>query len=615
MVAPLPKLYDGGDPYLAWSSATNFAGHVAVHKNDSHDIPVLLELSSAKGTPSNRPGAVRIAGAWGAGDRFVTGVAPKSALAMLQQSVKCLEFGLPIAAGAIDTTPVQMQPGSQEAVVFAVIDRGCAFLHRNFRHLSHPKRTRLLGLWEQGRAATGSPWTVPAGFGYGRELDAGAIDHMLAALAVGSVSEAEIYAELDCLLGDTGQVRDFAHGTHVLDAGAGLVLDQSARSSAKPAQEDQASTVPLLFVDVPGLAKGDTTGASSAPFCLAALRYIRLRAGRDTRVLVNISLGALAGPHDGSSLIERAIDDLVKRDGNMVITIASGNAGDGEVDRWHAHGQVLSRTDGASLAWRLRPDDPTDSFVEVWFKPSSEQPVQPRVRLTSPSGASTGWITVGGSHAEIAARSGHGALAAAVYTRPAGERGKDAMALIAVAPCADSRMAAEPGLWHIDLGAEDGYPGLFDAYVQRDEPIWTGNTPIQSFFEQVTGHATVSGSGSLNNLASGEYPLVIGAADDASRQVTRYTARGVAKTLADRRPVRDIDTFCIADESPHVVGLFAAGVLSGSYQRMGGTSVAAPRAARRLINRLVDLKQQFPGKLLVQTKKLVPPGGPKLFED
>lgn len=578
---------DRGDPYLAWSAANRFAGHAAVRPDGTSAIPVLLQVGPGQWASLMASGKVRVPGVYGPGDKYITCTTLERDLPALAALVDRLELALPLNAGEVDATPASPAQSSAP-LVFAVIDRGCAFLHQNFRSPSNAAQTRLIGVWDQGTAATVSPWAAPSGFGYGRELGAAAINRLIVRMAQDFSSEDSLYRELDYLLDGGGRVRSFAHGTHVLDVGAGRLADQRSRLTAKPAFNDPASFLPLIFVDVPALSARDSAGASSAAFLIDALRYIRLRAGAQARVIVNISLGALAGPHDGTSLVEKAIDEQLSRDQRMAVTMAAGNAGQAEVDRWHACGALSGQDSGAALHWRVRADDPTDSFVELWFKPPAGGQSQAWVQLTSPQGETTGWVPVGGAHAllpgPIADRP-----AAAIYTRAVGEQGTDAMALVALAPCAGPRRAAAAGLWQIEINTAAGSPALFDAWIQRDDPVWNGTTPVQSFFESVAGSARVTGDGSLSSLATGTKTIVVGAADALTESVTPYTSRGVAGS-AKRRRVPDIDAFAVADESATAIGLLAAGVRSGTWVRMGGTSVAAPRAARTLLNHVVGAK-------------------------
>ncbi|MFN5167879.1 MAG: hypothetical protein ACK5JG_21495, partial [Pseudomonadota bacterium] len=234
-----------------------------------------------------------------------------------------------------------------------------------------------------------------------------------------------------------------------------------------PAPADAAGELPLVFVDVPAPGPRDTTGASGGAYLLDALRYIRLRAGAGVPVLVNVSLGALAGPHDGSSLTEQAIDAFLDADRAMAVTVAAGNAA---LERWHVRG-TARRGRAVVLGWRLRPDDPTDSFTELWFDTGAAAPGT-TVRLDTPDGRHCRIELPSGASAaagEALIHGSDGTPVAALLARPAGAVGRGALVLVAVAPCAGARSAARHGLWRITVESRRDVPVA--AWVQRDEQV------------------------------------------------------------------------------------------------------------------------------------------------
>ncbi|MCY7315779.1 MAG: hypothetical protein LH480_09195 [Rubrivivax sp.] len=611
VVPPSSGFGTTGDPYLAWSVDQAFAGHARLATPDGR-VPLLLELKAAQWPALLSSGVADVAPAYtiAGAQRFATALVPVAQLQALASLVQRMEFCLPVQANVAPAAAAASAPDGPP-LIFAVIDRGCAFLHEALRQPGAGGRaggTRLLGLWDQSTpvvaaaSTAGIPGAAPAGFGYGRELTPQIIDSLIARMAYEGLDEVAVYAAAGYLLDDRGRLREAAHGTHVVDTGAGRVVGSTPRSSSKPDADDAASAVPLIFVDVPGLVEHDTTGASSAAFVLDALHYIRLRAGSQAQVVVNISLGALAGPHDGSSLLERAMDDLLQRDGRMAILLAAGNAGDGEHQRWHAFGNL----DGgatAALDWRLHPEDATDSFVEIWLQ-SRDGAALPQIRLTAPGAEPSPWADIGAAPQLLPAPQAAATAApvAAIYSRGADHWGPDAMALVAVAPCAGSRAAATAGVWRIELrGKAAAGRTVFDAWVQRDEPVFDGGLPIQSSFDAASGGTLITGSGSLSNLATGALTFVVGAVDATAGRITRYTSRGVARS-STRRGVRDIETFGFADESATAIGLLAAGVRSGTWTRMGGTSVAAPWRARRLLNFLAANPMPADSHLVTQLR-------------
>lgn len=156
-----------------------------------------------------------------------------------------------------------------------------------------------------------------------------------------------------------------------MDTAAGLPDARTLLGSAKPADADYAAAAELVFVSVPEPTEGDTTGASGDAFVLDAMHYILHRAGSTSRVVINLSIGAQAGPHDGSSCIERAIAELLASRKDLAIVAAAGNgrsAGSNRRNgRWQASGRLAVDRPPCAFVWRTLANDVTDSFLELWF--------------------------------------------------------------------------------------------------------------------------------------------------------------------------------------------------------------------------------------------------------
>lgn len=578
------------DPYLEWSNATDFAGHAAVRGNPEALIPCLLDVEGVDIEQLMGEGWVHVPGVYLNGKvRYCTGWVPRNRIAELQKRVTGLEFSLPIDGGLRRPTP--LQPGRN---VVGVIDHGCAFLNAAFRCAWKGKgegdehlRTRIAAVWDQGQRAHG-PWRVPPGFGYGGEVDASVINGLIGKVEAGATEEA-LYRECGYLVGDDGCLPEFAHGTHVLDIAGGLSLPEAMASSAKPSVPDRADSADLIFVDVPQASLEDTTGAANGAFMLDAVRYILDRAGDGANVVINISLGAFAGPHDGSSLFERALDDVIRECSKRLklkVTIAGGNSAN---EKWHAAGKLAgagsadaSKTT-ATLDWRLLPGDTTDSYVELWFTP---QPEEVLVHVTSPD-RNAGEVTVGkadGVDPEIGEAMAFGDPPASpkamlMSFKGRAERSGNASAMLAVR--ADP---APTGFWRIQLINTGALAVSFDAWIQRDEPRSGARVPLQSYFESADGAAEIDGIGALNSIATGKKTSVVGAARLDNDQPSAYSSRGTLKK-AGRRKVRDVNVFASADESASAFGLYTTGVLSDTVIRFSGTSAAAPVVARYWLNR------------------------------
>lgn len=577
------------DPYLLWADLTGFAGYSGVG-SFAQKVPLVIELKPG-GSLQALVDAQLIEVPpclCDSAPSIGTGYAQAKNLGRLAARVKHLELGLPLpytwnpSWGLLTERTAAAPKKFSDRTVIGVIDLDCAFLNRVFRQPGDITKTRLLGLWHQGGVAV-APWVTPRGFGYGRELDRSAINQLLAtgAVSVDPAAEQDAYQSLAYLHDAQGQLERKAHGTHVLDVAGGCVQGPATSSSAKPGLADRAQDCDLVFVHVPRAPRADTTGASLCAHLIDAMHYVVDRAGDAAHIVVNLSIGAQAGPHDGQSLIERAIDELVaaRREAGQTLAVVM-SAGNGYRSECHAQG-TIAPNGTASFGWRIRPEDDTDSFLELWFDRESGSGIE--VEFTSPRGESSGGVSVGKAQMLDGA---DGAVCSVVFCNDA-PTGPGPLALLAMGPTRASprRSAlAAHGLWTVCVSNSEPTPLVFHAWVERDDPpVGAPDAKRQSSLVDLGPVAFVTGAGTLNNIATGTEPVVVGASVKASGQMSDYSAKASGLSRRNRAP----DALACADESVSFSGLQAAGVLSGQRYRMGGTSVSAPVLARQLANLLM----------------------------
>lgn len=606
------------DPYLAWAEATEFSGHAAGCQRPSQvKVPLLVQLKAGQCVAelAQLKGLRLDSHYLTQSSRFCTVWAHAQARQELASRVEAMVMSLPLQGQTLRPRPKPCAPFlGNESLVIGVIDRHCAVLNSAFRQAWQGKgaqATRVLSLWDQrgGHAKTKDPlWCRPLDFGYGRELTKASIDQLIGELMCPK-DELAKYQKLDYLIDDAGQLLDDLHGTQVLDAAAGLGRTVALSGSATPCvsaeQQDAAGRAALVFVELPEPGPDDGSGASADAFILDGIHYILRRAGPDAKVVINLSVGALAGPHDGHSLIEMAIDELLLNKPNLAITVAAGNAA---LERWHASG-VWSSAAGqpqaqakaqavpqtlAILSWRTMPKDQTDSFMELWFHTAYPPMLeQLQLRLQAPDGRS---IELGLGERRLLQLDQEGAgaagqiganttIQAAVFfdLRPVpatasgeGARNGDARAcaLLALAPCCGPRAGQSEGVWRVEIKALPTLEGQcwLDAWLQRDTAGGNREVLLQSTIECTGGLMTVDGTAALSSLASGQMTIVVGAARASDGSRSRYS------------PTSGVSVYGAADESAAVHGLLCCGGLSGTWSRLSGTSVAAPVVARALAN-------------------------------
>lgn len=105
-----------------------------------------------------------------------------------------------------------------------------------------------------------------------------------------------------------------------------------------------------------------------------------------------------------------------------------------------------------------------------------------------------------------------------------------------------------------------------------------------------SGHY-VSHDLTINAYATGEAPVVVGG---HYRDSTPVEYAGEGGMVANGKKVQ-ADVAALADRSPWLRGVVAAGTLSGSASVYGGTSVAAPRVVREIAKAIVNGLIRFHG--------------------
>jgi len=482
--------------------------------------------------------------------------------------------------------------------VAAVIDDGIAFLNARFR--ADPGRSRIRAVWLQAAHALVAGDVVCGQVLTGPEIDA----HL-----VTGAPEAEVYAQVNRALYPFTNApltnRRVAHGTHVLDLAAG----------AMPFGSNPMRRVPILAVQLPPQAVRETAGRRMETYLVQGLRWLLaevLRQAQGTDVpplVVNISLGSLAGPGDRHAFLadwlrhEVARHDRICGGAKLRLVIAYGNA---RLSRLVARDE-LRLSHPVELIWRAQPDDHTSSHLELRTDAAMTPGV--RVRLTPPQGSGLPELEVPWP------ASGNGwQLAGPVAALTAGADVSPGTALlhIALGPTVDlpGLLACPPGAWRVEVRTTEAEPVRLTARVQRDDTpqryrslgrqSWLDHPNGWDWDEDLRGYLAprpvadapgcpVTREGSCAAYAGADDPAILFVA--AARPVTgepghlrpsSYSSEGV-RTLVRPGESRGPTLAAPGDDGVMLAGRRGAGVLSGSVVRLSGTSVAAPEVARVLL--------------------------------
>lgn len=621
-----PGAIDGQDPYLAWAEADKFAGYrVKPNGKPPKWLPIVIELAPDASVPRlveasnikwlqiprvylNQP-ALRFCTAH-VKPRFFEKLRSDAALRRLIQR---FELGLPVGHHTRpihdpctpDSSPVNA-PNRLGGKVLGLIDGGLAFANQVF--LDPKGGTRVKHFWRQDDTQDGDwPGNEPhhrapldparAGprphdMGYGHELSGAAINAAMAAHTHhGRLDEDALYQHLQLWA-----LRiPVNHGTHVMSLACG-------KGNLLQPVDDAASRCDLIAVQFDVANVRDTSGGAMNVSVLDALMYILARCTPEAQLVVNISWGTLAGPHDGSSILEAAMDQLIELcEGRLQVTVPAGNA---YQSRTHANDTLAP---GASLPlhWRVQPDDRTQSFLEVWI-PCGAQGVS--ISVTPPGhahplpplrpGESGVWLDAQGLP-----------VCGLIYPNQSALGTGSTCALLALAPTfsRSAKAATAPfGSWNVTLTNTGPQPVVVDAWIERDDVALGQNTGArQSYFEDAqydtsgnlnsfVDHANnptpIRRSGTFNSLSTGKNTVSVGGIRRHASPGSHFALYSPRKPDPDagrpQRPgVKKVpDTLAVSDDNPALWGVLGAGSLSGSVVRLAGTSSAAPLQARRLIN-------------------------------
>ena len=290
--------------------------------------------------------------------RVLTGQIPREGIEKLEgmaglkraeaprQLVRDLDKALPDAH--LFPTASAPPQGRGRGVIIGIVDHGIDFRHLSFRKDDAAGSTRILALWDQSLTPVAGE-TSPDPFGYGVEYDATQINAALASASSTSVRHLDLAP---------------FHGTHVagIAAGGGRPVDPITGAHLFGV----APGADLVIVANTRSRRLDPGTVGDSADTLDAIHYILEVAKAHSRpVVINLSQGDNVGPHDGTSLLELGIAELIAGPGRVLIKSA-GNEGDGAS---HAQGTLT----GASKDVQITvPEGEVELVIDLWY-PSADR--------------------------------------------------------------------------------------------------------------------------------------------------------------------------------------------------------------------------------------------------
>lgn len=348
-----------------------------------------------------------------------------------------------------------------------------------------PGSTRLLSLWDQRDQAFG-PRLDP--YGYGSEHTRAEID--------GVLQDPRPYERLGYHPAVSDPAGRGTHGTRTLDIAAG--------NGEAGGPVGIAPGADLIFVHLADRNTGGLANFGDSVRLLEAVDFISHTAGSQPCV-INISAGRVCGPKDGTTLVERAFDELLATTPGRFIVNSAGN-----YFNWRTHscGRIAPR-EKHSFTFVSHPRDVTVNEVEIWYDGADEFAVR-----IDPPGYTGGRPVALGERSDLLIE---GQVVGRVYHRKCdpGNRDNHIVAYLSPLGCA--------GRWTVTLEARRVSSGRFHAWIERDD---TCPDCQARFTPDDSRRATTVGS-----IATSHLPLIVGAYDghDPARRVGPFSSAGPSR--------------------------------------------------------------------------------------
>ena len=419
-------------------------------------------------------------------------------------------------ASCIDTVQAAPYDLSGRGVLVGIIDSGIDYENPDFRN--DDGTTRIAAMWDQ--SVPGNP---PAGYTEGTEYTREEINEVLLGAGVSLGESAGTVLSRDTS----------GHGTAVAGIAAG-----NGKGSAGRQYRGAAPEAELLIVKMGIQRQG---GFPRTTELMMGVDYVMRKALSIRKpVAINISFGNTYGSHDGTSLVERFLNDMSNIWKN-VICIGSGNEG---ASAGHAAGRV---TDDEAAVQELAVQEREPSLsVQVWKSYVDEMDIS----VVSPSGERVGpFREILGPQRFIL-----GNTELLIYygePKPYSVRQEIYISFIPVQFYVDS------GVWRIILTPRRLVDGTYQMWL-----------PAQAALNVGTAFLTPDSTSTLTIPSTASLAVTVAAYDARTFSYADFSGRGPAAVYEGS----DVPKPDLA--APGV--LVNAPVPGGGYRAFSGTSFAAP---------------------------------------
>ena len=415
---------------------------------------------------------------------------------------KRLFFAVNQARAVSCINPVQSgrNPLTGKGVVVGIVDSGIDYYHEDFR--TKDGRTRILYLWDQ------------------------ALDRIFTQQEIDKALEA----------GDRASARKVVpsadingHGTAVAGIAAGNGRESGGR------YRGAAYESPLIIVKLGAPEEG---GFPRTTELMKAVDFVvRASIRLEMPAAVNLSFGNTYGSHDGTSLIERFLDDI-SNFGRISIVVGSGNEGN---TGGHTSG-ILSEGKTEQVELSVAPYE-TGFSVQIW----KDYVDRFAVSLMTPGGSLLSVTDQGGGSRTLS----YGDTKILVYYGEPGPYSQAQEIYLDFQPVKDY---VDSGIWTFRLEPQSIIDGRYDMWLPS-----VGILNRSTLFLRPTPDITLTIPSTASQV------ITVGAYDSRYQAYADFSGRGYTRVTNLVKP----------DLAAPGVNITAARA-GGGYDTMTGTSFAAP---------------------------------------
>lgn len=425
-----------------------------------------------------------------------------------------------------------------QGVLVAVLDSGIWMQSEEFRE--EDGRTKIVAIWDQTRTALlpqtdaqegefSLPLEPPMGFYKGVEINEAQIN---AILQQSTASQSATGAVLASIGRDNS-----GHGTAVAGIAAGRLTGVAPDSRLLIVKMDSPQTADVMRAVV---------------YALQKARELRMP------LVINLSLGNTYGSHDGTSLLERFLDNAAEI-GRTVICVGAGNEGNSRghyVDSVFDQGRVEEQSGLQTREVEIAVDSYQPGLsIQLWKNYQDSY----RIYLESPGGErqildtniQSGKYTFVLENTQVLA-----------YLGEPGPYSVDQEIFAELLPRSGNYIAS--GLWKLILEPIDVRVGTFSAYL-----------PSYVLRNEGTGFTRPSPLATFTIPSTAGRVITVAAYNSAYETYADFSGRGFALGLSDNIQSVRIQK---PDLAAPGVDIIAPDTLGG-YRQVTGTSFATPIVA------------------------------------